>query len=123
MGFWGELAIFAVVALILRALRAHYIWVDYVAYALGCILLGGSIYIWVSDSFWGALLTFILGSIVLYLLFGIGSTTDIERFGRTYSLECSECGYGGLEIVADNYDTVTTKCKRCGAVYDCTLNH
>jgi len=119
MGFLGTVIVLVIIGFILRVLRSIFVWLDYIAYALIFIC---SIIVWISDGFGPALITFFGGAIAISLLFGIGSKTEIRKFGHKYSLECSKCGYGNLEIIRDENDVVITKCKRCGQV-EHTLNH
>lgn len=120
MGFFGVLILLVIISLILRALRSIFVWIDFIAYA---ILIIVPIIMWISEGFWPALITFFGAAIAISLLFGIGSKTEIHRFGHKYSLECSECGYGNLEILREEDNVVVTKCKRCGQVCAHTLNH
>lgn len=117
MGFWGGLAIFAGACIILRAIRLLFVWVDYIIWAIAMIPLICSIYTWYNEGFGHALMVFIVGSIVfgiaLYLLFGVGQTTDFEIFGRKCSFKCDNCQYYDLEIVERDENKVVIECVRC----------
>ena len=56
------------------------------------------------------------------IMFGFGKTTEVYKYGKTYTLECNECGYGDLTIIDEHPDGVTTKCNRCGHISIWTLN-
>lgn len=120
MGFWGVLALLVVVSIILRVLRSFFVWIDYIAYAL---IIIPSIVIWVQEGFWWALVAFFLIGIVIVLLFGLGDSQEVRRGRYKWSLTCSECGFGDLEILKEDESYVVTKCKRCGKVAGHILNH
>ncbi|MBR5215925.1 MAG: hypothetical protein IKV80_06855 [Bacteroidales bacterium] len=120
MGFFGWIIILAVAALICRALRSIWEAVDWIAYLLVLILF---IVVWVSESFWAALLAGFLGCLAITLLFGIGSGTEVRKFGHKYTLTCEKCGYDNLEITEHTDFGVITRCRRCGQVCHHTLNH
>lgn len=120
MGFWGWIIILVVAALVCRALRSIWVAVDWIAYLLVLVLF---IAVWVSEGFWTALLAGFLGSVVVSLLFGIGSGTVVRKFGHKYTLSCDKCGYDNLEITEHTESGVITRCKRCGRVCHQVLNH
>lgn len=120
MGLFGWIIILAVAALICRALRSIWAAVDGIAYLSVLILF---IVAWVSEGFWTALLVGVLGSIAISFLFGIGSGTEVRKFGHKYTLTCEKCGYDNLEIMEHTDFGVVTRCRRCGQVCHHTLNH
>lgn len=79
--------------------------------------------IWVSEGFWSALLAGFLGCLAIVLLFGIGSGTEVRKFGHKYTLTCDKCGYDNLEITEHTDLGVVTRCKRCGQICHHILNH
>ena len=87
MGLFGWIIILAVAALICRALRSIWEAVDWIAYLSVLILF---IVAWVSEGFWTALLVGVLGSIAITFLFGIGSGTEVRKFGHKYTLSCEK---------------------------------
>lgn len=120
MGFIGWAISIVVVAIICRALRSIWEAVDWIAYLLVLILFIG---IWVSEGFWAALLAGFLGCLAIALLFGIGSGTEVRKFGHKYTLTCNKCGYDNLEITEHTDLGVVTRCKRCGQICHHILNH
>lgn len=112
--------VFVIIAIILRALRRTSQWVDYISYG---IIIISFISTWIGVGFFSALFGSIILGIIIFLLTGIGSKTKLERFGRTYSFECDECGLGDLDLVEDHYEAVTYECPRCGRRKTYILNH
>lgn len=119
MDFGEILGIAAGVAIVLRILRRMFKWVDYLIIAIMIIV---PIIVGISEGLGAGILTFFGTAFILGLLTGIGSKTEIRRFGNKYSLECRECGYGGLKILNEEDNIVLTKCKRCGTVCSHILN-
>ncbi|MEE0266612.1 MAG: hypothetical protein UD103_01340 [Bacteroidales bacterium] len=94
--------------------------VDWIVYLL---VLAVFIITWITDGFWLGLLAGIVGSVVAVFLFGMGGGTEVKRFGHTYTLTCSECGYEDLEITEHTEVGVVTRCRRCGKVDNYVLRH
>lgn len=111
MGFWGVIAIIAISAIVLRLLRSIFVWMDYVA---GAIVIIAPIIMWISEGFWGALITFFVASIAVSLLFGLGAKTEWRNETGRYSITCHKCDYGGMEILSSDENGVYARCKRCG---------
>lgn len=120
MGFIGWAIALVIVAIICRALRATFEAIDWIVYIL---VLAAFVIVWITDGFWMGLLTGVIGSVAVSLLFGIGSGTEVRKFGHKYTLTCNKCGYDDLEITTHTDDGVITRCKRCGKVCHHTLNH
>lgn len=120
MGLFGWIIILAVTALICRGLRSIWVAVDDIAYVSVLILF---IVVWVSEGFWTALLAGFLGFLAITFLFGIGSGTEVRKFGNKYTLKCEKCGYDKMEIMEHTDFGVVARCKRCGQVCNYTLNH
>ena len=120
MSLIGWIIVLFVVSIICRLLRSLSEVVDYIAYL---IVLAAFIIVWINAGFWFGLLAGFVGMIAIYLLFGIGSGTEVKKFGRKYTLSCKDCGYDDLEILEENEVGVCTRCKRCGKVCFYTLNH
>lgn len=118
MGLLVVIIIIAVVILICRFLRSRYKWVDFIVYG---IMFIEPIMVWISSGFWAALVTFFCLVFVMALLFGIGSNTELKRFGKVFSMECQECGYGKVDIIDDNWEVITFRCKRCGLIHTADL--
>lgn len=118
MSFWGVLILLVITSIVLRILRSFFVWIDYIAYAL---IIIPPIIIWVQEGFWQALLALVLIGIAVTLLFGLGDSHEVRRGRLKWSLTCSKCGYGDLEILAEDESHVLTKCKRCGAMANHTL--
>ena len=83
MGFIGWAIVLVVVAIICRALRSIWEAIDWIACLLVLIIFIG---IWVSEGFWAALLAGFLGCVAIAFLFGIGSGTEVRKFGHKYTL-------------------------------------
>ena len=113
MGFWGVILILVVAAIVLRLLRSLFEWVDYVAIAIYIVV---PIVVWITNGFWAALLAFIITSIAVYLLFGIGTkNTEWQGDdGQRYSISCYKCNYEHMEILSSYEKGVYARCKRCG---------
>ncbi len=120
MGFLGWLAILALLALICRALRSLWKSVDLI---IGILILIVIVVVWICEGFWYALLALFICGIISQLFFGMGSGTEVRKFGHKYTLSCNECGYDNLEITEHTQDGVITRCKRCGQICHHTLNH
>lgn len=120
MGFIGWIVVLVVVAIICRALRSVFEAIDWIAYLF---VLAAFIIVWIAEGFWMGLLAGFIGCIAMSLLFGIGSGTEVRKFGNKYTLSCDKCGYGNLEITEHTDRGVVTRCKRCGQVCHYTLNH
>ncbi len=119
LGIIGTIIVIVIVAIILRALRARFKWVDWIAYL---IVIAAIVYNWIDGGFWMGLIAFFVSSFVVGIMFGLGKTTEVYKFGNTYTLECNKCGYGGLTVIDEHPDGVTTKCNRCGHISIWTLN-
>ena len=119
LGIIGTIIAIVIVAVILRALRARFKWIDWIAYL---IIIVAIIYNWIDGGFWMGLIAFFVSSFVVGIMFGFGKTTEVHKYGKTYTLECNECGYGYLTIIDEHPDGVTTKCNRCGHISIWTLN-
>lgn len=111
MSFWGFVGTAIVLAIVLRGLRSIFQWVDYIACGLIIIL---PIAVGIANGFWAGVGTFVVASIAVGLLFGVGGGTDVRHNGHNYTMTCRECGYEGLEILGREGNVVYTKCKRCG---------
>lgn len=113
----GSIIGFIILSIILRLLRRLFRAVDYIILFL---VFGIPIYVWTTEGFWWGVLTFCVTAIVAYIMTGIGSKTEIRRYGYKWSFECSKCGYGNLEILSDETtdigSVITTKCPRCGQI-------
>ena len=123
MGFIGWVISIVVVAIICRALRSKWEAVDWIAYLLYLLVLILFVCTWVSEGFWAALLTGLLGCLAIAILFGIGGGTEVRMFGHKYTLTCDKCGYENLEITEYTDLGVVTRCKRCGETCHHILNH
>ena len=113
MGFWGVILILVIAAIVLRLLRSLFEWVDYVAYGIAIIV---PIIVWITNGFWTAVLAYIITSIAVYLLFGIGNekTKWQGDDGQRYSISCHKCNYEYMEILSSDEKGVYARCKRCG---------
>lgn len=120
MGFLGWAITLVIAAIVCRALRSAFKAIDWIVYLL---VLAAFITVWITDGFWMGLLAGVIGCVAVSLLFGIGSGTEVRKFGHKYTLSCEECGYDNLEITAHTELGVVTRCKRCGQVCHHTLNH
>lgn len=120
MGILGWAIVLIVASIVCRVLRAAFKVVDWIVYLF---VLGAFIYVWINDGFWMGLITGIIGCIVVSLLFGIGSGTEVRKFGHKYTLSCNNCGYDDLEITSHTELGVVTRCRRCGEICHHTLNH
>lgn len=120
MGFIGWTIVLIVVAILCRILRSIFEAIDWIVYLL---VLAAFIIVWITDGFWMGLLAGFIGCVAVSLLFGIGSGTEVRKFGHKYTLSCDKCGYDNLEITAHTDDGVVTRCRRCGQVCHHTLNH
>ncbi|MBR5512237.1 MAG: hypothetical protein IKU50_08545 [Bacteroidaceae bacterium] len=121
MGFWGWLITIVIVVIVCRLLRAMFRAVDWIVYIL---LFGSAIYAGIyNESFWAGFLAAVIGAIAARFFFGIGSGTEVYKFGNKYTLTCRECGYHDLEIVAHTDEGVIVRCVRCKDESHHKLNH
>ena len=112
MGFFGVIIVFVLIVIACRLLRAIFPIVDVI---VGAALFIIPIIVWITNTFWAALLTFFGGAIVAGILFGLGDETDVNYGSKTYKIKCSDCGYGDLEILSQDEVCVVARCRRCGA--------
>lgn len=119
----GSVVGLIVLSIILRLLRRLFRVVDYLIYFF---VFGISIYVWVTEGFWWGILVFFVSALIVSILTGMGSRTEIRRYGKKWSFECSECGYGNLEVLSDEAtdmgSVIVTKCPRCGQKQVWSLN-
>lgn len=120
MGILGTIITLVIIVGVCRLLRSLFKAVDWIVYLL---VLAVFIITWITDGFWIGLLAGIVGSVVAVFLFGMGGGTEVKRFGHTYTLTCSECGYEDLEIMVHTEVGVVTRCRRCGKVANHVLRH
>ncbi|MBQ9558917.1 MAG: hypothetical protein IJV08_02905 [Bacteroidaceae bacterium] len=91
---------------------------DTIAFIFYIILIGCCIYEGVAESFWGAVGFFFLFGIPFYVGYKITGLEDtvIHRGSRKYSLKCKDCGCTNLEILSEDEDMVTYRCRKCGQI-------
>lgn len=96
--------------------RNNYSLANIIQIVLAVPLLGLFIYLWITDGFWSGMLLILL----LGIPFGVGMhitglpDTVVHRGSRRYSLECKNCGCTKLEILCEDENHVTYKCRNCG---------
>lgn len=120
LGIIGTIIAIVIVAVILRALREKYVWMDRV---VAFIILGEAIVSWIIFGFWMGVATFIGSSVIAYILLGWGKKTEVRLdVHTTGKIKCPQCNYGGMDIISSRYDSeqkvtsIKAKCKRCGKV-------
>ena len=102
----------------MRALRLAFVWFDKVL--IGIVILV-PIILGLISGIWYAIGAFLVLSVVVFKLLGMGGGTVIRRGKYTWTLKCSACSYDDLEILNETEDRVTTKCNRCGKVTNTNL--
>lgn len=109
--FIGFIISLVVAAVIVRALRARYEWIDGLFYIILIILF---IATWIVANFWWALGVGVVGGILVSLLLGLGHEEKLEVNGKTYTFECEECGYNRVNVTYMGNNVAHVKCPRCG---------